>query len=326
MRPTLKIAFLICVLIYAQASFAQNKKYKRNKGTSKREIRKRQQKAFEQDKDMNAFNPLQPMGARQNDARDDILWHSESANTVYPGTGNISVTSPSRYGLKTGLELLSTLPLNYWVPNLTLKKRWANNKWFISSKHGIYSATPGLYWAQKRNYPSIIDSTAKIPIVISFKNELLFSRYISKENRCSREQPFVILTAGLGVDFGVPIGESGLTEMDEHLLTNRSPALTGRGAVGYAKIRADWQINGMITFGGGLKYFYGNFTGNHAFEQTSELQTFIIPGLSFNIGYVLSIAQYDTPGNISIFPLLDISWYFGRRQSRQKGLWGNKMF
>ncbi len=325
MRPVLKISLLICILTFAMSAHGQ-KKYKKNKGTSKREIRKRQQKAYEQDKNTNAFNPIQPRGARQNDARDDLLWHHETANTVYPGAGNISITSPSRYSYKQGVELSSVLPLNYWVPNIAIKKRWANGAWHVASKHGLYSATPGFHWAKKRDFNSIVDSTAQIPFVLSMKNELIFSRYISKDNRCSREQPFVILTAGIGFDFGYAFGDSGLKEIEEHLLTNRSPALTGTGGTAFAKVRADWQINSQLMLGGGLKYFYGNFTGNHAFEQTTELQTFILSNLSLSIGYVLSYGKYNTPGSTVIYPLIDINWFFGKRQSRQKGLWGTKMF
>jgi len=326
MKHYLIIVLFLCTVFNLQDASCQNKKRKLNKRTSKREIRKRKQKAFEQDKDMNAFNPMQPMGARQNDARDDLLWHHESANTVYPGAGNVSLQSPSRYGLKPGLEVSSSLPLNYWVPNIMLKKRWVNNKWYIATKHGLYSASPGLNWLQKRNYTSIIDTGVPVPVIISIKNELIFTRYISTDNRCSNDQPFVILTAGIGVDVGISVEKSELTELNKHFFTNRSPALTGKGAVACGKIRADWQINNMLVLGGELKYFRGNFTGNHAFEQATELQTFIMPAISFNVGYILSIANYNTPNRMAILPLIDINWYFGKKQGRQKGLWGRKMF
>nr|WP_319400489.1 hypothetical protein [uncultured Carboxylicivirga sp.] len=323
MKTVFKLVLLIVVFVITTNAVSQNKS---NKRTSKREIRKRQQKAYEQSRDMNAFNPMQPMGAKQNDARDDILWHSESANTVYSKAGNISVASPSRYGLKEGLEISSTLPLNYLVPNLTLKKRWMNNKWYIASKHGLYSATPGLKWAQKKKYTSVVDSSANIPLVLSMKNEFIVSRYISTDNRCSNDQPFVILTAGIGFDFGVPIGSSDLTEIRQHFGVNRSPALTGDGIVGNAKIRADWQINNMLILGGDLKYFRGDFTGNHAFEQSTQLQTFVIPMWSISFGYIVSFADYNLDSKWAIIPFLDLNWYFGKKKGRERGLWDRKMF
>lgn len=319
------LLILFILMISASVSAQSKKKYKGNKRTSKREIRKRQQKAYDQDQ-TNAFNPIQPRGARQNDARDDLLWHSESANTVYHRAGNLSLVSPSRYGIKPGLELSTNLFLNYWVPNITLKKRWANNKWYIASKHGFYSATPGFHWAKDRDYNSIVDSTASIPFVLSMKNELIFSRLFARDNTCSREQPYLILSAGVGIDYGYAFGESGLSEIDEHVLTPRSPALTGKGGTIYSKIRADWQINNQLMLGAGLRYFYGEFTGQHAFEQSTELQTFLLSNISISIGYLLSYGHYNTPSSVGIIPLFDLTWHFGRKQGRQKGLFKEKMY
>ncbi len=313
------------VLVSLDVDAQSKKKYKRNKGTSRKEIRKRQQEAFEKD-DTNAFNPKQPMGARKNDRRDDLLWHSETANTIYHGAANISLVNPSRYGLRSDLELSSSLLLNYWVPNLTLKKRWQNNNWYIASKHGLYSATPGFNWAQRKNHTSIIDDDAEVPFVLSMKNELIFSRLIMNHDRCGRDKPYIILSGGIGVDFGVSFGDSTLREIEGHFLTNRSPALTGSGYTAYAKLRADWQMNPYLILGGGFKYFRGDFSGSGALEHNADIQAFILPAFSVSAGYALSIANYKDESTLGIIPFLDLTWYIGKRQGRQKGLWGKKMF
>ncbi len=338
MSDILKIFMLVFLVATVQESFAQNKKRKLNKGNSKREIKKRQEDANKKDvEEGNTFNELMPMGSRVNDSRDDLLWHYESANTVYPGAGNISLTSPSRYGLKKGLELSSTIPLNFWVPNITLKKRWANDKWYIASKHGLYSGTPGLKWGLKNGYSSVSDYISRdqnnsditneerakeIPFILAMKNEIIFSKIISKSSSCSREKPYIILSTGIGVDYGYAFGDSTISEINEHFLANRSPALTGNGYLAYAKVRADWQINEMFMLGGGLKYFYGEFTGRNALEHNADLQVFVLPKLSISVGYMLSIANYDTPKHIAIFPFADLTYYFGRKQGRERGLWG----
>lgn len=313
--------FIITISVSAQSK----KKYKGNKRTSKREIRKRQQQAHERD-NSNAFNPIQPRGARQNDARDDLLWHNESANTVYHRAGNISLTSPSRYGIKPGLELSTNLFLNYWVPNFSIKKRWINTNWYVASKHGLYSATPGFNWAQKRQYTSIVDTSANIPFILSMKNELIVSRLFASDNTCTREQPYLILSAGVGIDYGIAINGSGLAKIDEHVFAPRSPALTGGGGSIYSRVRADWQMNNQLMLGGALRYFFGDFTGQHAFEQSTDLQTFLLSNISVSIGYVLSYGHYNTPSSIGIIPFFDLTWHFGRRQGRQKGLFKEKMY
>ncbi|MBK3519773.1 hypothetical protein [Carboxylicivirga marina] len=324
--PTFKYIIVVVILFIAIGpnDAQSNKKFKRNKGTSKREIKKRQQQAFEQD-DMNAFNPKQPMGARRNDNRDDLLWHGETANTVYDGATNISLVNPSRYGLKPGLELSSVILLNYWMPNVYLKKRWRNNKWYVSSKHGLYSATPGLNWANKKNYSSIVDNAEDIPFILSIKNEILVSRLILNNERCGRDKPYIILTGGLGIDFGVPFGDSDLKEMEGHFLANRSPALTGSGYSAYVKARADWQMTPLLMLGGSFKYFRGDFSGNSALEHHVELQTLVLPQFSFSVGYLLSIANYTDTNGTALLPFFDLTYFFGKRQGRQKGLFGKGM-
>ena len=199
------ICLLICFISTEAVGQQKKKKFKGNKGTSKREMRKRQEEANKRNPNANAFNPLKSMGARQNDARDDLLWHSESANTVYDKAGNISLTSPSRYGIKPGLEISSVLPLNYWVPNLFIKKRWLNTKWYISTRHGLYSGTPGFKWAQKKEYESIADTSWNIPFILTASNEIMVSRFISRNNTCSREQPYVIILVPEGFKIREPL-------------------------------------------------------------------------------------------------------------------------
>lgn len=317
--------FLLTVSVDA-LSQQKKKKFKSKKGTSRREMRKRQEEANKRNPNANAFNPLQQMGARQNDARDDLLWHSESANTVYDKAGNLSLTSPSRYGLKPGLELSSVVPLNYLVPNLFLKKRWKNTTWYVATRHGLYSGTPGFKWAQNNGYESIADTTWNIPFLLTARNEIMVSRLISKDNTCSRKQPYVIITGGIGFDYGIAFGDNDLEEIDEQFLANRSIPLTAQGLLTFAKLRADWQINSYLMLGGAFRYYYGDFTGTHAFEQQTDLQTFLLPSLAVSIGYNLSYANYNINNRMAIIPAFDLTWYFGRRQGREKGLFKGKMF
>ena len=326
MKSQLYILLILIVSFSSIEIAAQsNKKFKGKKRTSKREIRKRQQEGIKRD-DTNAFNAKQAMGSRQNDSRDDLLWHGETANTIYRGAANISLVSPSRYGLKSDLELSSAIPLNYWLPNVSIKKRWYNEKWYIASKHGLYSATPGLKWANKQGYTSLVDHAEQIPFILSMKNEILLSRLLINNDRCGRDKPYIILTGGVGVDFGVPFGDSDLEEMKGHFLANRSPALIGSGYTAYAKVRADWQMTNIVMLGGGFKYFNGDFSAKNALEHNLELQTMVFPRASFSVGYLLSIANYTDTNRLGILPFFDLTFYLGKRQARQKGLWGGKMY
>ena len=327
MKRHLYILLVLAISLFAVETLAQsNKKFKGKKRTSKREIKKLQQEALKKD-DTNAFNSKQVMGSKQKDSRNDLLWPGETANTVDRGAANISLLSPSRYGLKPDLELSSNLLLNYWVPNVYIKKRWRNNKkWYVASKHGLYSAAPGLNWVNKNAYTSVADHVEAIPFVLSMNNELLVSRMIINNERCGRDKPYVILTGGLGVDFGVPFGDSDLKELKVRVLANRSPALIGSGYTAYLKARADWKMTNSVMLGGGLTYFRGDFSGNSALEHNVQLQMLVLPRLSFSVGYLLSVDNHTNAGGVGILPFFDMTFYLGRRQARQKGLFGGKMF
>ena len=317
------IYILIIIILVPTGIYAQsNKKQKLNKGTSKRQIKKKQKEAYKKNSDVNAFNPVQPMGSRQSQARDDIFWNSESANTVYENSGNISLTTPSRYGIKQGLELSTVLGYDFWIPNVMLKKRWYDDRIIISSRHGLYSGTPGFHWAQKNGHYDYVDSLATIPFILSMRNEIFFSYSIFHDVGCIQKQPFIILTLSGGVDFGIPFSESTITELKHHFLTNRSPALTGQGITGYAKARADWRVYDYLYLGTSMNFFFGEFTGNWSFENRTEIQTFITQNFSVSVGFAFSAGQYNIPSksNVAILPFIDISWYFGQKESRQKGL------
>ena len=319
--------FVFFISAFAPVYAQSNKKAKLNKGTPKRKLKKQQKAVYEEKKDENTFNPVQIMGKNPEEEREDFFWNSESANTVNKKAGNISITTPSRYGINHGLELSAILGLEYWVPNVSVKKRWYKDKFILSSRHGLYTGTPGFHWAQKNEHYDLVDSLAEIPFVLSIGNEVLISYTFYKNKlNCVKKEPYVILTLSGGVDFGISFGDSTLSEINHHFLTNRSPALTGQGVDGYFGFRGDWKALKFLYLSTSLKFFFGNFTGNFAFENKTEVQVFPVKNFSVSIGYWLSLASYNTPSNAAILPTVDLSWYFGKKEGRQKGLFENKLF
>ncbi|NPA38069.1 MAG: hypothetical protein GXO47_14595, partial [Chlorobi bacterium] len=278
----------LLILIFQVSVFSQsNKKARLNKRTSKREIRKRQEEARKKNKDSNAFNPLQPMGSKENTDRDDIFWGSETANTVYVGAGNVSLISPSRYGIKQDVEISTVLGYDYWIPNIFIKKRWKDDKIKIASRHGLYSATPGMNWAQNNGHYEYIDSLADIPVVLSVRNEVFFSYAFYHDVGCIQKQPFIIVTLNLGADGGIPLNKGNIDELNKHFLTNRSPALLGQGIFAYTKARLDAKLYDYLYIGTSMNFYFGQFTGNFSFENHTAIQTFITKSLSASAGFYL---------------------------------------
>ena len=320
----LLLAFLLST---AELNAQTGKKTKLNKKTSKREIKKKQEEAHKKNKDFNVFNPLQPMGSTEDLERDDIFWGSETANTVYIRAGNISLLTPSRYGIKQDLEISTVLGYDFFTPNVLVKKRWKNDRLKIATRHGLYTGTPGLHWLQNNGHSDYVDSLAEIPFVISLKNEVFFSYSFFRDLKCIRREPFLILTLNLGIDGGIPIGNSTVNEFEKHFLTNRSPALLGQGVTGFAKVRLDSKLYDYLYLSTSMNFFYGTFTNNFAFENHTSLQTFISRKFSVSLGFYVSFAGYNNVGSkAGILPFFDLSWYFGQKVSRQKGLFNKQMF
>jgi hypothetical protein len=315
-------------MISASAFAQSNKKAKLNKGTSKREIRKRQEEAKKKQKEneTNAFNELQPIGRKVTKQRDDILWGSETANTVYARAGNISLMTPSRYGIKQDIEISTVLSYAFWVPNVFVKKRWWDARFKIATRHGVYTATPGLNWAQKNGHYDYVDSLAGIPFVISLRNEVFFSYALYHDEGCIKRQPYIILTLSSGVDAGFALGDSAVNEIPKHFLANRSPSLTGSGVMGYTKARVDIKLYDYLYASTSMNFYYGKFTGNFAFENHTAIQTFITKSFSASVGFYFSLADYGIDSKAGIMPLIDLTWYFGQSDNRQKGLFQKRPF
>lgn len=313
--------FVVVCLMLTGTAFAQSGSGLKGKRSSKREIQKRQQEADQKEAEQTPFAPSEQSGRETAQVRDDLLWPAESGNTVYQHAGNLSVMAPARYGILDGLEAESYLGLARWVPNLFVKKRWRQGRWYVASRHGIYSATPGYRYYQSEGNTVYAQPDDAIPMILSTKNQLIVSRVYRDYLGCRGRQPYLIISGGIGVDFGVPLGENDLRETNKHFLANRSIALTGNDYLAHLFVRADYQYSPAWVFSGSLKYFRGNFTGHNAFEQHLAAEGFVSDNLSFTFGIQFSEAAYNTPNRIGIAPMLDICWYLGTKKARDMGLY-----
>jgi hypothetical protein len=305
--------------------FAQtNKKFKGKKHSSRREIQKRVEQGEKQNEQNLPFAPVSnSTSLTKVNRRDDLFWKAETGNTSYEHAGNISLFEPSKYALKEGLELQSYLPLDYFIPNLLLKKRWiAAGTWYMSTIHGLASAYPGLEYAQSNQYFTYADSAVPIPFVITLRNEIVFSKAYKNVNSCKPNLPLWILNFGAGVDYGFSFGENGLTETEKHFLANRSASLKGNGYSACVFGGAIWPYSDYLFFNGQIKVFYGSFSGKWAVEQKCMVEYLLSYKFSVSGGYNLSIANYNNTSAFGIMPIIDLSWYFGRKAGREKGLWG----
>lgn len=257
--------------------------------------------------------------------RDDQIWSSEAANVVYKKAGNISILSDSRFGMSDRWEISSNLGTDYWVPNLTMKRlfRVKNKIHYWSFKIKLSTGISGYNFAQKHKYDKIISQDDKIPYVLAGYNELIYSHAFRNDPNCAKDNIWLILTGSLTVDIGLNLKDGTVGQAGYHFLANRSAVLNDWGAYFRAKVWADWLVNSWLVARGGIKYFIGTFNKHHAVELQAEAEAFITSKFSCKLGGLFSVANYTTTKHkTEIYPLVDISYYFGKRKNDRD----NKLF
>ena len=286
-----------------------------------KDLEKRKQEAGEG----NQFNRLQPFGQSRENMRDDYIWSAATAATSYPHAGNISVTTPARYGIKQGLEL-STIPiLNYWAPNIFVKNEISRGKIWVSSLHGVYTSWPGLKMVYNEKNFLLADSVSNVPRVVSFRNQIIFSKPFFNKLSCYPHQPNLILSASLALDFGIPFDDEEIYLEDNLFKTPRSMSYEGTGWFGTFSFRADWHMLTQLYGRGEIRLLTGNFPTNLTLEQQSSIEYFPLNNLSISAGYILGVGNIG-PNSLKLLPFLDIAFYFGKKQDRQRGLFKQQMF
>jgi hypothetical protein len=273
----------------------------------------------------NLFNRLQTTDPNKTDLRDDHIWAPGTAATSYSKAGNLSLSSASRYGLSQGIELQTWLGLDYWIPNLFVKREISRGNLWISSLHGVYSSWPGLKHVAANGGPFPADSVSGVPLTLSLKNQLIVSKPFYDVMDCNPHQPFLVLSASLALDYGIAFSDEDIYIEERHLLTPRSKSYAGEGLLATLAVRGDWQINPVLYGRGELRTIVGNFSSGLAFEQQSSVEYFPFRDLSLSGGYVLGLGNFGSRF-VSLWPFVDISIYFGRKQGRKRGLFGQKMF
>jgi hypothetical protein len=327
----MKFIFLLLVFFFFLSncmSYSQsNKRYKGRHKSSKRDIKRNIQDSEEKQEEDTPFAPSKKSGRNESELRDDFIWKTQSGQTVSSNTGNVSLFEASRFGISNTIELESYLVADYWIPNLFVKKQWINSKkWKFASRHGAYSATPGFENLISHNNYQFIDSLSNISTVISVKNEFLLSRPFINAYSCNGQLPYMIVTGGISFDYGLPIEKSDVILENKHFWNNRGMAMTANGFYISVLGRIDYQLNPSLIASGSIRYFYGNFVGKNALETKLFCEAFLNNSISVSGGLGISFGSYSTKSNVGFAPVIDICYYFGHKQSREKGLFGTKMF
>ncbi len=307
--------FLLFLVIPVANGQTRNKL---NKRTSKRQIRKQQERASKES-DYNKFNKLIPMGSRTSTARNDFIWSYETANTVSAYGGDISLINPSRFSIRPGFEIGTSIAGLPFVPMVYVKKRWVDEKWMFSTRHQIYSAYPILKSFNHHDNYTAIPEGYEVPQVLALKNELILSKAFLKELKCGGvKQPFLVLTAGLAFDYGFALKDVETVPYDYKFLNPREGVVLGNSGFLQFRVQGDAYLNKNFYLTVAARTLIPMDTDySFAVEQNSSLRIMLSPKFSTSIGYWLNFGKGE---GTFILPMLDLTFHFGQKETREKGL------
>lgn len=316
-----RLLTLIILIIFTHQFLNAQFGKKRNKATSKREIRKRQEEANKKST-YNRFNELQPMGKKASLLRTDYIWSYETANTVPEHGGDINLIIPSRFSTKQSVEFGTSIASIPFIPTIYIKKRWTKGKIYIATRHQVYSYSPLLYFAQEQEYSSLFPTDAVVPNSYGLKNELIVSKPFLKDLKCgSTKQPFIIATAAIGIDYGFSTKSTDVDVIPRKFFKQRSGPILGEGGFLSARLQGDFYLLQDLYLTVALRGLFSTPPYGHSIEQNSMIKYIISPKFSISLGYWATFGKGE---ELPIVPLFDLSYHFGHKQEREKGLFGKK--
>lgn len=248
---------------------------------------------------------------------------ANTAHVVIRRSGDIALTSFSRYGLYPGWELNAQLLAEPFTPNIFIKKQWYKKGfWMAATRHGLMYQTPALNFAQK-NFDSYLPDSIDVGHYLTMKNEILISRLFFDDCNCEDNDPYLILTANVGLETRLLDGGSELDSMDMRVLNHRAGAIKAG-----SMLSVGLQANGSLPLG--LHFmisgsYYSSKDGN-AIESAGRLRMYPLQNVSLGFGVNYVRQNLENFSDSYLLPAADIIISFGKIQGPRSGISRNKTY
>lgn len=236
-------------------------------------------------------------------------WPIGSAYLLPKGRLEVGLFQTFRYGLSHRLEIATHPILDIWIPSLSVK--WAHKTFLgfdFTTRHSIYYPTPLMRLVAREGLGGLISPEFEIPFMLSIYNEVLFSKFLTRNN---------FMTVRMGLNFALK-GD----EIDERT-TIDLPLIFPRFAVFYNR----YLLRGGLGFQGSiLNWLHYKLDGDVFIipgadeDFTMEHQGFLILGKStrfrFFIGYKLIYGEYPFGTQWHLLtPLFNFAWAFNLKSN-----------
>lgn len=261
-----------------------------------------------------------------------------TAFTIDYNAFEISLLSPSRYGVGKKTEVFSTVFLDWKLPNLGLKHLWfkkpAKKETGFFKSRDIWFGTvhnldyPNMFFKSvQKNKPDYISDTCTAPNVITMRNEARMSLYLRKATSCEGPDFLFTLRAGLKNSFKIK-KDAAMPPVARNPLWYRETVVCLDTIVWFAGADLDFHISEKLNMLVDLDFYSVDWNVK---DYSVESKIFIYGyigmkrrlmiegGLKFIAGSVFSESKNQ------ILPMVDVSYFWKMKKKRDIGLFGDDL-
>lgn len=261
-----------------------------------------------------------------------------TAYTVDNKTFEFALFAPSRYGFCKNTEVFSSVLADWKLPNIGIKRLWyvkpekRDNGFFRSRR--IYFGTlhnfdlPKMFFeAVQDKKPKLIADTCVVPNVLTMKNEMRVTMLLKNKTSCDAGNFLLTVRAGLKNSF--KLSKDATMPPVNKALWYRETVVCLDTIVWFVGADLDIHFNdrlnilvdadfysvdwGVKAWSGENKVFFYGYCGQNRR---------ILAQAGFKVAYGTVFGDFKT----LLLPMIDISYFFVPRKSRDKGLFDKKMF
>lgn len=258
------------------------------------------------------------------------LWTTGNGRTLAAGQQEFGIIQPFQIGITDKVELsVSPLAGLSLVPNVSVKYRYTDGPWIIASQHTymmpsmlLHSIQDGWFdFLNSDKYSVSIPSTAQIPYIFTFRNQVLVTRRLALET---------LLTGKAGIEFSLKTKGTTLPALTYPLIYLQSTTFNEK-VVWFAGARLDHNLYKDFNIMAEVDFVSSGFDVAH---WAVEHKGYFIWNQSIKfaalIGYRMSYGTYPDPpyalatnkNRYFIFPVADLIWKLNIKRVPDKGLFG----
>lgn len=250
----------------------------------------------------------------------------------------ISLLSPTRYGVGKKTEVFSTVFLDWKLPNAGLKHLWwkkpakkdrgffkSRDIWFGSVHNLDY---PNMFFKSvQKHKPDYIADSCIVPNVITMRNELRMSLYLRKATSCDGPDFLFTLRAGIKNSFKIK-KDVTMPPVTRNPLWYRETAVCLDTIVWFVGADLDFHLTDNLNMLVDLDFYSVDWNvKDHSLESKifvygyagMHRRLMISGGIKLIAGSVYSENKYQ------ILPMADVSYFWRLKKKREKGLFGEMM-